>query len=204
MITNLTKAVLIAVLMSGCAQHAAQTTSGTAYLERYASTKQTGHNVARAGIRDGKLTEVEVATVSTDDLVRRAASVEPLLRLPARIGLARIENGTLTTIPSSEAVEWHQLGDRHQHLGALVPVDPFLANYVQQTILPQDRTLLRRDAHGLLTKIRLGAARQHMDAVLIYEIGGRGEATEGLSPIRVLGAAPLPPAPIVREGVARA
>jgi hypothetical protein len=199
-----------AMLLLGACE-AVQTTSGADYLARYEPVKSQPQPVVQRTVRrmqsGTEVVEGRVQTVSTDDLVRNAAAIEPLLKLPARIGLARIENGALTAIPAAESQLWRELGERHAGLGSLATLDPFLAEYTVETVLPQDRRALRRDAFDLITAIRLGAARQHMDAVLIYEIGSRGhriEGVEGLSPIRVLGQAPLPAAPIEKEGVARA
>lgn len=201
----------VLVLMAACSQHAAQTTSGAEYLAGYKPIKTTAQPVVQRTVRRTKdgadVIEDRIETVSTDELIRHAAAVEPLLQIPARIGLARIEHGRLTTIPDGESQLWTALAGRHAALGSFAAIDPFLADYTVRTVLPKDRRALRRDASDIITKIRLGAARQHMDAVLIYEVGSRrrlGDEVPGLSPISVLGAAPLAGRVIETEGVARA
>lgn len=200
----------VATLAAGCTP-ATQTTSGADYLAGYQPVAArpepaVTHRLARSG-KDLALVETRRTRPTTDDLIRDAAAIEPLLRLPARIGLARIEDGRLTTIPEGEAAAWQELAGRHAGFGSFAAVDPFLADYTARLILPQDRRAQRRDAMDLLTRIRLGAARQHMDAVLIYEIGARERRVPGFESLRsvgVLGAAPLPAEPLEKEGVARA
>ena len=200
-----------AAILAACSQHAAQVTSGKEYLASYKPVQSAAQPVVQRTVRrtkDGaEVIEDRVETVSTDDLIRSAASIEPLLNLPARIGIARIDGGRLTTIPNGEAAMWQDLARKHAGLGSFAAIDPFLADYTLKTVLPQDQRALRRDAGDIITKIRLGAARQHMDAVLIYEIGTRrhhGGDYPGLTPVRVLGAAPLPAVAMEKEGVARA
>ncbi|MEM7190849.1 MAG: hypothetical protein AAF439_14665 [Pseudomonadota bacterium] len=203
--------IAAAALLTACSQHAVQVSSGEEYLAGYSPVKGTPQPTAQRTVRrtsDGEeIVEDRIDTVSTDDLIRHAAQIEPLLRLPARIGIARIDGGQLSTIPNGEAEMWQQLGRRHSALGTFAAIDPFLADYTLRTVQPQDARALRRDAHDVITQIRLGAARQHMDAVLIYEIGTRrhyGDAFPGLGPSRILGAAPLPAKAIAKEGTARA
>lgn len=207
------KITLVAGLgfLAACNQHGVQTTSGKEYLAGYQPVKTTSQPVVQRTVRrtkDGaEVIEDSIETISTDQLIRDAARIEPLLRLPARIGLARIEHGQLSTIPNGESKMWMALAQRHRQLGTFAAIDPFLARYTLRTVLPQEQRALRRDANDLITQIRLGAARQHMDAVLIYEIGTRrnyGDDFGNLSRIHVLGAAPLPAKVIEKEGVARA
>lgn len=216
---KLTLGLAALLLLGACESYSTQTSSGAEYLARYEPVetqpqpvvqrtvrRTVGRTVGRTG-SGNEIVENTVQTVSTDELIRHAAAIEPLLRLPARIGLARIEAGRLTAIPAGESALWTTLAERHAALGGFAAIDPFLADYTLRTVLPQDQRRLRRDSSDIITRIRLGAARQHMDAVLIYEVGSRQrrvKGIEGLAPIRVLGAAPLPVAPIKKEGVARA
>lgn len=204
-------AVAACLALCACGAHSVQTSSGADYLARYAPVKTASDPLVQRTVRstdDGaEIIEDRIETLSTDALVRRAATIEPLMKLPARIGLARIEHGQLAAIPAGEAQDWLALAARHPGLGAFAVIDPFVARYTAQTVLPQDGRALRRDARDVITLIRMGAARQHMDAVLITEIGARGEnglGFDGLSRIRVLGAAPLPATAIEKEGIARA
>jgi hypothetical protein len=206
---TLTLCLAAALILAGCGS--VQTSSGADYLARYEPVETQPQPVVQRTVQrtagGREIVEETIQTVSTDTLIRHAADVEPLLRFPARIGLARIEAGQLTAIPAGESVLWNALAQRHGALGSFVAIDPFLADYTVRTVLPQDQRTLRRDAFDIITKIRLGAARQHSDAVLIYEVGSRShriKGVDGLAPIRVLGTAPLPAAPIKKEGVARA
>lgn len=101
-----------------------------------------------------------------DRAVYDAARAEPMLRFPARIGVARLENGRLTNIPQEEGDLWLELlTSQAQPYGEFLPVSPLVA----QLSANAAATGVVRNPVDL---IRLGAARQHMDAVLIYEVAG--------------------------------
>lgn len=154
------------VVLAGCAptMNTLQTTSGQSYLTNYANLK--GRTAS-----------------GFDAKVRKAANVEPTLRFPARIGLARIERGQLTSIPQPEAKAWlamaKKLGAR---FGELVAISPMVA-----ALASGDARLKRRPRYDygnyrwnivpVIQEIRLGAARQHVDVVLIYEVQGRSRDT---------------------------
>lgn len=204
-------ATVVALMLSACSAHQAQTTSGAEYLARYQPVQAAADPVIQRKTArtdaEAEIVEATIHTLSTDDLVRRAAAIEPLLTFPARIGLARIERGSLTTVPAAEAAQWMAMAARYPALGRITAIDPFVARYAAATVLPTERRALRRDAHDVITRIRLGAARQHMDAVMIYEVGVRnisGPDFAGLARVRVLGDVPLPAKEIKNEGVARA
>ena len=86
---NFFKPVLGVVALIGLAacSTSLQTTSGANYLARYDAS----HEIANG------------APTDVDADVRRIAAVEPNLVFPARIGLARIQNGALTALPADEA-----------------------------------------------------------------------------------------------------
>lgn len=133
-----------ALLMSACS-HTTQYTSGQDYLAGYSETPS-------------------LTLTSTDMDIREIAAIEPNLRFPARIGLARIEKGRLITLPTDEAEDWgemsHTLGPAY---GEFVPVSPLIASMVNPSAKPS--------ATGqVVDHIRRGAARQHLDYVLIYEV----------------------------------
>jgi hypothetical protein len=154
---------LTAVLLSAC-DHTTQTTSGEAYLSQYKSVPVTGPaRITRAD--DGTVIE-EVKSI--DQRIREAAAVEPVLRFPARIGLARIDRGSLTTIPMEEADGWSKAAARlGKSFGEFVPVNPMVANLVSGSDYSGS---YHRNLTDIVNTIRLGAARQHLDAVLIYEV----------------------------------
>ena len=101
----------------------------------------------------------------TDPAIRAAASVEPDLRFPARIALARVVNGTLTTAPPAEMAELGDFVRRHAAMGEWVPVSPM----VHAGLHGGDRATTEA--------LRATAARQHADYLLVYELGARGHAT---------------------------
>lgn len=131
-----------------------QTTSGADYLARYDES----HKTANYGDR---------ADVDAD--VRAIAAIEPTLQFPARIGLARIDRGHLTSVPADEGYIWQEtLEDLAPLYGEFVPVSPLIAAAVSES---PDGQRHRNRATDTIANIRRGAARQHLDYVLVYEVG---------------------------------
>lgn len=147
-------AALGAMLLTACESYV-QSTSGEDYLARY----------------DGSYTPTAGTGSDVDADVRKIAAVEPDIRFPARIGLARIENGQLISVPADEAYIWQELAaDLGPLYGEFVPVSPLIANMVRpSTELSKNRHW--RDPANAIADIRRGAARQHIDYVLAYEVG---------------------------------
>lgn len=147
-----------ALLAAGCAE-TVQTTSGADFIAarpEWARRFVAGEGAAPAppGAR------------SVDRAVYEAARTEPLLRFPARIGLARLHHGRLGTVPPEEGDFWVELiRSRGAEYGTFVPVSPLIA---QMTTAGMSRDTVS----SAVDMIRIGAARQHLDAVLIYEAGG--------------------------------
>ncbi len=205
----LVAASIALVSLSACTVHTAQTSSGRDYLARYDAPKPAAQQiVTRTTKEDGSTVEEIVSPEpSLEELIRQAAAVEPLLRFPARIGLARIENGAMTAIPEGEFEVWFELAQAHGEVGTFVPVDPFIAEYTTQTILSDGQRRNLGRATETVNRIRLGAARQHIDAVLIYEVGAKAEKENtalALADVTVLGGAFLPTRAIDAEGRGRA
>lgn len=200
--------VMVAVtLLAGCEQ-SVQTTSGAEYLARYdsdaAAARRIGQpvNARQAGrSASGKAR----AANGLDPAIRKAAAVEPILRFPARIGLARIEGSELTGIPAEEAALWDRLARAYEKLGTFVPVDPLVARYAAKSV---GQSRWRGDnLSKVMHTIRVGAARQHLDAVLIYAVGQRGGKSNtvmAMFDITIIGAAILPTREIEIEGLGRA
>lgn len=125
-------------------------------------------------------------SIGIDEAVREVAAIEPLLKFPARIGIARIEGGRLVQIPQEELIAWDGLAaDRRHRLGTFVPIDLFQteliwAEYGGQIGGPSDTNGFSDAARlqNTVAKIRLGAARQHVDAVLVYEVAGTSDVTD--------------------------
>ncbi|MEO0784400.1 MAG: hypothetical protein AAFY10_01790 [Pseudomonadota bacterium] len=183
-------------LLGACGAHV-QTTSGADYLTRY-------ENDATAP------GQIDVSKGSLDAEIRGIASIEPNLQFPARIGIARIERGRLTGVPEDEGHAWsdfaHQLGPLY---GDFAPVSPFIAAMVDNGEPPRSRYLRYPEnaTQEVIADVRRGAARQHLDYVLVYEVGSqRDEKANGLSvaDLTVIGMFILPSRDIEVEASASA
>lgn len=195
MITATVRA-LVAVLALGALGACAptiQTTSGAAYLDAYKTPTQMSETSFRAKIRE-------------------AALVEPTLQFPARIGLARVEGGRLTAIPPGDADAWlktkNKLGSK---FGTFVPISPLVAALASGDVgqPPPKRRRWGEPANldRLIQRIRLGAARQHVDVVLIYEVIGKKRQSGtplNLADLTIIGAYLFPSRVIRARGVATA
>ena len=167
-----------------------QTSSGQDYLRRM--DQGVASLAAPAAATDGQA-----------DAIRAAASVEPLLRFPAKIGIARIEGGALTPIPDEEMAAF--AGVAEETGGAYGEFAP-LNLLVTAMAVPEEQlgalsggyagpsnALIR--ARRAVDAIRVGAARQHMDAVLVYEVFGTSDARQSalsVGDLTILGAFLLP------------
>ena len=145
------------LILSGCDTHVTQTTSGREYLSDY----PTGTSIQPDDSFEEQLKEI--------------ASVEPTLQFPARIGIVRIENGDLGNLHESEASAWMKIRDSLGGVfGEFVPVSPLIADMVYE---PTTENKYRTKPGEIIKKIRLAAARQHLDVVLIYEVFSQTETT---------------------------
>lgn len=157
-------------LLAACTS--VQTSSGADYLSSYEETVPGGGGVS-------------------SDEFRAAAGVEPLLRFPAKIGLARIENGRLTSIPDTEMTAWAGLAEEAGgQYGSFQPLNLLVA----EMATPAAPDGLSR-TEEIVRKIRLGAARQHMDAVFVYEVFGTADNRQNalsVGDLTILGAFILP------------
>ncbi len=149
-------AALLAAFLAAC-ESTTQMTSGERYLARSLTTTGAARPVG-----------------DLDRLVLEAAAIEPRLRFPARIGLARIENGRLIDIPASEGSVWIDLREKlGPGFGEFVPLNRVVAELAYAGAgSPVAGGAPLADT---IARIRLGAARQHLDAVLIYEVAVRSE-----------------------------
>jgi len=162
--------ILSAAMLAGCSQHA-QLTSGANYLSRYPTTP--------------------AATTSSIDMeIRDIAAIEPDLYFPARIGLARIQDGRLISIPGDEAEDWAEMtNELGGGFGEVIPVSPLIAAMVNPP------TMREMPARSVVNQIRRGAARQHLDYVLIYEVtdlSGSEKNALSLADLSILGLFMLP------------
>ncbi|PKP81180.1 MAG: hypothetical protein CVT79_10960 [Alphaproteobacteria bacterium HGW-Alphaproteobacteria-18] len=144
-------------MAAACASNV-QTTSGADYLARY--------DASYTPLAGGGHAEIDAE-------IRQIAAVEPDIRFPARIGLARIEKGQLTTIPAREGEAWAAMTENLGGLyGEFVPVSPLIAAMVSPET---DKPRYQYTAGDTIAEIRRGAARQHLDYVLAYEVAVSGK-----------------------------
>ena len=181
----------LAGLLAACG-HQVQTTSGSQYLAAYSGpSSQPG---------PAPIADAEIAL---------AANVEPRLRFPARIGLARIGPEGLAAVPAAKADSWVALAERlGGGYGTFVPVSPLIAALATPEPSAEDRAdwPYRTTLSEVVRQVRLGAARQHLDAVLIYETFGRSEESSNplaLTKLALIGFF-LPTESVEAEGAAQA
>ena len=131
-------------LLSACS-HTVQYTSGQDYLAGFTDTPSTNQT-------------------SIDLEVRDIAAIEPNINFPARIGIARIEQGRLITVPADEGENWSEMAKSlGPNYGELIPVSPLIASMVNPNTTSNE-------IGQVVNHIRRGAARQHLDYILIYEV----------------------------------
>lgn len=173
----------VCLALMGC-QTTTQTTSGKEYLRTYAQ---------EAGPKAPKL----------DEGIRAAASVEPLLHFPARIGIARLGPGGLVSIPTEEADAWqHAAASLGPKFGEFVSVSPMIA-----AMMDTSDGQYGQNATEVVRRIRLASARQHLDTVIIYESDGTADSRANPLSIgewTLIGAFILPSQDVKARGVAQA
>lgn len=131
-----------------------QTTSGADYLARSASSPNAEAYASYA------------SPAGLNEEILEIAAIEPDLRFPARIGLARLDHSNLISVPMEEGYIWSDaVTDIAPYLGDFVPVNPLIASTVEAASTHR-RGQTKQEA---LSNIRRGAARQHLDYVLIYD-----------------------------------
>ena len=187
------------ISLSACSYHA-QTSSGADYLARYQD-----RSIAAAETPSTNQHEPAV----TDDEIRHAAAVEPILTFPGRFGLARIVDGDLTPIPADEAALWMEFARKHPNYGEFVPINPLIAAFAESAVVGYDKRSsdYRRSVGDIVSMIRLGAARQHVDAVLIYEVrttSSYGRTLLAFTDFTIIGTALFPNRKAEAHGVAHA
>ena len=148
---HLTAALALSTLLTACAT--SQYTSGAAYNDR---------TEALYGVATGAASPY-APTAGVDADIQRIAAVEPNLVFPARIGIAHIDRGRLSAVPPAHLDAWTPLRERIEpRLGEVVPISPLITAMVA-------KSAQRGDVVNVVNDIRRGAARQHVDYVLVYE-----------------------------------
>ena len=141
-------------VFTACESYNTQTTSGQDYLSKYPTPTGEG------------------TSADVDQEVREVANVEPTLRFPARIGLAKLFNGKITNLSAEEVEAWTKAREElGSEFGEFVPVSALIAESVYTAPPSRERGgAMESRASEIIRKVRLGSARQHLDVVLIYEV----------------------------------
>lgn len=181
--------VSVLVLLASCST--TQNTSGAEYLSKY-----DGVATAKAAV------EAKDEDESFEETLRKVAAVEPVLTFPAKIGLARIEQGRISPLPAEEMETWtnlqHELGDS---FGEFILVNPMIAAVVTEGVKTKSGSI------SSINQVRLAAARQHLDAVLIYEVQANSRGEDNLLSVgnlTIIGMYVLPSETVKAEGYASA
>jgi hypothetical protein len=193
--SSLVVVAVLAAALAGCSTYT-QTSSGQDWLAAYPPAA--AHATGGSGDIDAR--------------VRAVAAVEPTLRFPARIGIARIgKQGYqpgLVPPSAAEAQIWGQLSAKlGPGFGSFVPISPLIAAMVEEPSAGPPATYAAYQARHLVDTIRLAAARQHLDAVLIYEVDATADAHSNALSIAewtLIGALVLPSQDVKAVGVAQA
>ena len=145
----------------GCQSHSVQTTSGRQYLNQY---EELDLPTRKAG--------------SIDEEVREIANVEPTLRFPARIGIAKLYNGRISNLTVEEVEGWEKAKEEMgSGFGEFIPVSSMIAE-LAYTAPDRKKGENFTKTSEIFRKVRLGAARQHLDYVLLYEVFSETKTTK--------------------------
>jgi len=182
--------MIVVFILGACsARHNLQQTSGQSYLSNYQ------HDLDKNG------------TSSADQplahRIKSAASKEPILSFPSRIGLARFENGNFVDIPEKEKEAWASISKHLPELGELLPLNVLGSD----AIVRAGRIHRQIGSGNSIEEIRVAAAAQHLDAVLIYELNARSKKLNtvlAVADVTIVGGAFLPTRIIQVDGNARA
>jgi hypothetical protein len=149
----------LCIFVLSCALVACQTTvqntSGEDYLAKYNLDKKSLGTKEEASFKK---------------LLIEATQVNPTLSFPARIGLAKISSlssgrAKIENVTPEEATVWLDIAKgASNRYGEFILVDPLIAELTVKSL--QSNSSI--DIHNAIHKVRLAAARQHLDAVLIY------------------------------------
>ena len=152
---------ILAFASIGCQSHSVQTTSGREYLNKY---------------EDLDLPQGKAGSI--DEEVREIANIEPTLRFPARIGLAKLYNGRISNLSVEEVEGWDKAKEEMgSKFGEFVPVSSMIAELAYTAPKRTKDTPIVKSSE-IFRKVRLGAARQHIDYVLLYEVFSETKTTK--------------------------
>ncbi len=146
---------------------------------------------------------IAAARGQIDPDVAAVAAIEPDLQFPARIGIARVVNGQLTLPTQAETALFDQTTQNASRYGSFVVVNPYLTELLTTARLPVDRNGHAQRIRNVHRQVQLTAARQHLDYVMIYEVGARSPRTRSPHGLRnIPGTVSTPDARVT--GIARA
>ena len=155
----------LCLLSIGCQSHSVQMTSGKKYLSDY-----TIHGPTDANASD------------LNEEVKAMASIEHSIQFPARIGLVKLFKGRITNLTVDEVEAWKEsrvaMGSQ---FGDFTSVSPMVAEMVYTPKSTHGKS--KTNPSDIFRKVRLGAARQHLDHVLIYEVFSETKTTKLASSI---------------------
>lgn len=194
---------LLLAQLPACTPIQIQNTSGKDYLARAAD----------------RLSDQEANAKSEEklrDVLRQVAAVEPALSLPARFGLARIDHrrrgGDLSIIPEGEYLIWQALaGKLDSGTGTFVTVSPLVAKLTSRAVndvaASADGNERLDDTLSAIDRVRIAAARQHIDYVLVYQVNSSHETNRNafaVTDLTILGGAIFPSREVDADATAQA
>lgn len=143
--------LVVALAAGGCSKHVTQNSSGADFISGFQGNTQ-------------------IAGTPFQDFIRQAARTEPILKLPAKIGIARIGGGRFSDIPADESELWAEIARNGPSFGTFIEINALLVKSVRDELTYKKTSAAGHDPFSVVSNIRLAAARQHVDAVLIYSV----------------------------------
>ena len=152
--------LVLSLASVGCQSHSVQMTSGKKYLSNYTNYDATETNAS-----------------DLNEEVKAIASIEPSIQFPSRIGLVKLFNGRITNLSVEEIEAWEELRrTMGATFGDFIPVSPMIAEMVYTPRETNSKS--KGNPSDIFRKVRLGAARQHLDHVLVYEVFSETKTTK--------------------------
>ena len=125
-------------------------------------------------------TDYDASDINASDLneeVKIIANIEPSIEFPSRIGLVKLFNGRISNLSPDEVEAWEDarrtMGSK---FGEFITVSPMIAEMVYTPRNTNSKSKIK--SSEIFRKIRLGAARQHLDHVLVYEVFSETKTTK--------------------------
>lgn len=171
--------VSLAVTMLGCGNHSVQTTSGKSYLAKYEALGKT-----KSIERPESTSTAPGERATFEQALKHVADIEPTISFPARIGIAKIGCPTVTggdvdyarivkacgqvqPLFPEEVQAWTEMASNlGPSYGTIVPLSPLV---IDEALSEAARIGADVASLSRVDRVRLGAARQHLDSIIIYE-----------------------------------